>query len=348
MLTHLFTNLCRVRAPLPSPSRRRVVPGVEELEARAVPAAVPTVLVVGTASVGGAVQVLDPRSGAVMSSFQPFPGFNGAVRVASGDVNGDGVADVVVAAVAPGGPIKVFDGATGNVLESFFPFPGFNGTVNIAVGDLTGAGHADLIAVANGPGSNGHVKALDETTGALVASFFSYPGFDGDVTVAAGALSRSGHDQIVTVAALNGHLKAFNLDGSLFTSPTVPGFVFSFFTFVGFRGDVSVAADDLNGDGVAELVIASGPGSSGNIRVSDGVTGKLLANFFVFPTRSTTGAFVALADVTGSGARDLVVTPGPGVQADVQTFDLLGNPLGVTYPAFANYAGGANIAATNT
>src|SRR5262249_48018831 len=67
------------------------------------------------------VRSLNPTNGAVLRTFigaepgsqGPFVGFTGGVRVASGDVNRDGIPDAIVSAIAPQGHIKVFDGVTG-------------------------------------------------------------------------------------------------------------------------------------------------------------------------------------------------------------------------------------------
>ena len=51
---------------------------------------------------GGLAEAGDGISGAEVRSFMPYGGFSGGIRVATGDVNGDGRADIIVA-TGPGG-----------------------------------------------------------------------------------------------------------------------------------------------------------------------------------------------------------------------------------------------------
>lgn len=80
------------------------------------------------------------------------PAFRSGVRVAAGDVTGDGVADIITAAGPGGGPhVKVFDGRSGQALRSFNAFDaGFQGGVFVAAGDVNGDGRDDIL-VGNGP-----------------------------------------------------------------------------------------------------------------------------------------------------------------------------------------------------
>lgn len=74
-------------------------------------------------------------SASTTQSFLPYGGFTGGVRVAAGDVNGDGLADIITGAGpgASGGHVKVFDGRAGATLLSFLSYdPLFTGGVFVA------------------------------------------------------------------------------------------------------------------------------------------------------------------------------------------------------------------------
>jgi hypothetical protein len=129
----------------------------------------------------------------------------------------------------------------------------------------------------------------------------------------------------------------FNPDGSeRFTVDAFPGFT----------GGVRVAAADFNGDGVADLVVGTGPGGPTHVRVLDGVTQAVLFAVDPFEPSFTGGVFVAAGDLNGDGRAELVVTPDEGGGPRVRVFG--GNGFGQLADFFGiadpDFRGGARAA----
>jgi hypothetical protein len=84
---------------------------------------------------GPHVRVFRGSDGAPLLELFAFDvGFRGGVRVAAGDVTGDGRAEILTGAGAGGGPhLRVLDGTTGVPLRELFPYsPGYTGGIHVA------------------------------------------------------------------------------------------------------------------------------------------------------------------------------------------------------------------------
>ncbi|MFO0847303.1 MAG: glycosyl hydrolase [Gemmataceae bacterium] len=305
------------RAPAPSRTLRRFLRpaplGLLALEDRLAPSGVTV-----TGSAAGSppvVNVYETDTGALVRSIRPFAdSFGGGVNVATADVTGDGVADVIAAAGPGGGPhVRAFDGVSGaplaGPLGGFFAFdPGFRGGVAVAAGDIDGDGHAEVI-VAAGPGGGPHVRAYSGLTGGEVRSFFAYsPEFRGGVELASGDLDDDGRDDIVTAAGPGGgpHVQVF--DGATNAVRR------SFFAFdPAFTGGVRVAVGNTDG-AVDDLLVGAGPGGGPHVRAF-GPAGEELASFLAFDPAYRGGVRLLAHDSEQSSVTQEFVVTGGGRMA---------------------------------
>jgi hypothetical protein len=325
-------------------------------------AVVPRSLVVVGPGEGGnpRVRVFDAATGAqlpgALGSFLAFdPSFHGGVRVALGDVSGDGVSDIIAAAGPGGQPlVRVFDGRTGAVIRSFFAFtPSFQGGVNVAAGDVNGDGYEDVI-VAAGRG-NPHVRIFSGLDGAVLLSFVAYdPVFQGGVRVAAADFNLDGRAEIITAAGpapgSQPLIRIFDATGTPFVG-TISNRFFAFDQ--SFHGGVFVAAGDINGDGVPDVVAGADadPSFGPHVKAISGKTGAVILSFLAYSASFRGGVRVAVADVTGDSIADVVTAagPAPGSRPLVKSFSIYEQPSGplasfLPYPA--SFTGGVYVGAT--
>ncbi|NDC63541.1 MAG: hypothetical protein EBZ59_06035, partial [Planctomycetia bacterium] len=147
------------------------------------------------------VYVINPYSGEVVNSFLAYTGpadggFRGGVRVAIGDIDGNGIPDIVVAP-GPGraGEVKAFS-FDGTPLPgfTFTPFgAGWRRGIELAVGDIDGDGKGDVVtSKSTGPGetriatSNG-TSFVPQPSKTIASPF---PGASGGASVAVGGVGK--------------------------------------------------------------------------------------------------------------------------------------------------------------
>jgi hypothetical protein len=229
---------------------------------------------------------------------------------------------LVGTARTPGGlpVVDIFDAVTHNLVASITgPFGLFSGEVRIAVGDVTGTGIPDVV-VAAGPGGGPRVKVFDAFDGAPLTGvqydFMAYdPRFSGGVYVAVGDFNGDGVGDIITGAGAGGgpHVKVFSgADGHV---------IESFFAFDPlFGGGVRVAAADVNGDGVDDLITGAGPGGGPHVKAFDGTsiaqgnpTPTVLDSFYAFNDgNDTAGVFVSGGPLGTDARASIVIGQGDG------------------------------------
>ncbi len=200
-------------------------------------------IIVGAGPGGGPhVRIFDHK-GSLRGQFFAFENsFRGGVNVASGNIDGQGAAEII-AARGPGGTpeIKIFD-RRGFLQGQFFVFENkFRGGVNVAVANIDGRNNRnqDEIIVAPGPGREPLIKVFSNKA-VLKSSFLAFGrNWQGGVNIAAGDIDNDGRADIVTGASAGAtpHVRIFSGQGELKES---------FYAFPdGFTGGVNLGVIDF-------------------------------------------------------------------------------------------------------
>src|SRR6516164_3698586 len=160
------------------------------------------------------VRLYDGNGDRFVATVIPFPGFEGNINVAMGDIDGDGILDLIVGAGAGRAPeVVAYAGASirgrGTFGTELARFPAFEsaarGGVSVAAAQIDGE-TSDNIIVGSGPGVPSEVKVyktqLSSAPGAVPAIFSSFKPYGDDrsgVSIATGFVDFStGRESIVT------------------------------------------------------------------------------------------------------------------------------------------------------
>jgi hypothetical protein len=305
------------------------------------------------------VKVYDP-DGAVRSDFLALPQeMTGGVRVALGDVNGDGFPDVIAGA-GPGGPplVRVFDGRTGGVLEGFLAFEeSFTGGVFVTSGDYNGDGNDDLVITPD-EGGGPRVRVLTGTGQLVIADFFGIddPNFRGGARAASGDLNGDGLADLLVGAGFGVGPRVAGFDGRSLATATPVKLFADFFVFEPtLRNGVYLAVGDVNRDLFGDAIFGGGPGGGPRVLALSGqallANGGLVqrANFFAGDPNTRGGVRVAGKDLDADGFADIVTGSGEGSGSRViayvgaQTAPEGTPPTRLEFDAFTAFDGGVFV-----
>jgi hypothetical protein len=177
------------------------------------------------------------------------------------------------------------------------------------------------------------------------------PDFRDGAVAAVGDVTGDGRGDLLVSAGVNGGPRVALYDGRGVTgTATPPKLVGDFFAFdANSRAGAYVALGDVDGDGRADLIFGSGPGTAPEVRVYSGAnlagavqgTPTVIADFA--PSAGSGGAPVAVKDLDGDRFADLLVGAAAPAAGRVTAF--AGSGLRGSNPA-PLYADDANAAFT--
>ncbi len=254
------------------------IPVVADLDADCTPEIIFNTYIDGTITSEGVVRAIRGDTGApVWSVTDPAFQSNSTANPSVGDIDGDGLPEVVVAGL--GSTLVAID-SDGTPLWVSDTFTSANSSGSVAIANMDNEGDPELVFGA----------AVLDSGGALLWEGSAGIGRDGQGPISCVAdLDGDGRPELIggnTAYSTTGTVAGGDFSGSVLWEASV--------------GDGRCGVADFDGDGQPEVVLVQ----AGQIHALDGQTGLLLGSFAI-PGTSDRGGAPNIADFNGDGQPDI-------------------------------------------
>ena len=268
--------------------------------------------------------------------------FRGGLYLAAGDIDRDGLDEIITAPRETGGPqVRVFekDGTLRGI--EIWPFSKNSRTgISVAAGDVDND-NKDEIAVVPAANDAALVKVYEYNDAQeIVGEWLAFGAVECGASVAIGDVNNDGNGEVLVGAGPGGgpQVRIFSADGT---------YLNQFFAFeTSYRGGVDLTVGDLDGDGQHDQIIVSKKQQLPQVSVFNyDDLSQAVSTFHAFDGFPL-GAFVETADINTDGVDEIIAGAGADGGPQVRGFDIEGTEVNdLNFFAYdQNFRGGVDIA----